>query len=118
MRPITRRAYMAGSLSAAALSALPGGLRAAAVQAPVPPEGIGRRIRHVSYSDQGGRPDGVQIMLNRNHLYVGHQFTDGFTVIDATDARNLKPVNYILTGANTSTHHLQVAEDTLLVANG
>src|SRR5436190_11413991 len=34
-------------------------------QTSIPPNGIGRRIRHVSYSDQGGRPDGVQIMVNR-----------------------------------------------------
>ena len=119
MQAMTRRAYLAGSLSAAALAALPRGTRAAAAAGwNVPPEGIGNRIRHVSYSDQGGRPDGVQIMLNRGHLYIGHQFTDGFSVIDARDARNLKPVNYILTAPNTSTHHLQVAEDMLLVANG
>src|SRR5712672_523440 len=117
MRPITRRAYMAGSLSAAALSALPGRLRAAA-QAPVPPEGIGRRIRHVSYSDQGGRPDGVQIMVNRRHVYVGHMFSDGVTILDAADPRQLKPVGFFTAGVNTRTHHLQVAEDHLLLANG
>ena len=34
-------------------------------EAVVPATGIGRRIRHLSYSDQGGRPDGVQVMVNR-----------------------------------------------------
>ena len=66
----------------------------------------------------GGRLDGVQIMLNRKHLYIGHQFTDGFSVMDASDPRNIKPAKYVLTGPNTSTHHLQVAEDYLLVAEG
>src|SRR5262245_20383568 len=89
-------------------------------EAPVPPAGIGRRIRHLSYSDQGGRPDGVQVMVNRRHVYVGHMFSDGVTILDATDPRRLKPVGFFTAGVNTRTHHLQVAqdEDVLLLANG
>jgi hypothetical protein len=116
MPTITRRASVAGMLGLAATAPF-----ARAATAPtwnIPPEGIGNRIKHISWSDQGGHPDGVQIMLNRRHLYIGHQFTDGFTVMDASDPRNLKPVKYILTGPNTSTHHLQVANDILLVAEG
>jgi hypothetical protein len=92
--------------------------RAAAPADPIPPEGIGRRIRHVSYSDQGGRPDGVQVMVNRGHVYVGHMFSDGVTILDAADPRRLKPVGFFTAGTNTRTHHLQVAEDLLLLANG
>ena len=57
----SRRAHLK---SLAGLAALPF-LDQAARQAdpPVPRQGIGRRIRHVSYSDLGGRPDSVQIML-------------------------------------------------------
>ena len=66
---------------------------------PIPPEGIGRRIRHLCYSDCGGKPDTVQIMLNRGHLYVGHMFTDGITVLDASNPRNLKPVHMFITAA-------------------
>ena len=84
----------------------------------IPPEGIGRRIRHLAYSDIGGRPDSVQIMWNRNHLYVGHMFSNGLTVLDAADPRRLKPVGFFTGGDYTRTHHLQVAEDLLLVANG
>ena len=57
-------------------------------------------------------------MLNRRHVYVGHMFSDGLTTLDASDPRNLKPVNFFTTGANTRTHHLQVAEDIMLLANG
>ena len=120
MRKITRRTHlagMAGMLGTGALAPFARS-RAAAPTWSVPPEGIGNRIRHISWSDQGGRPDGVQIMENRAHLYVGHQFTDGFSVLDSSNPRALKPVNYILTGPNTSTHHLQVANDILMVANG
>src|SRR6266487_278640 len=84
----------------------------------IPPNGIGRRIRHVSYSDQGGRPDGVQIMVNRRHVYVGHMFNDGVTILDAADPRRLKPVGFFTAGSGTRTHHLQVADDVMLLANG
>ena len=43
------------------------------------------KIKPLAYSDQGGRPDGVQVMVSRNHLYVGHMFSDGFTVVDVRD---------------------------------
>src|SRR6266850_4391475 len=84
----------------------------------VPPQGIGRGIRHLSYSDIGGRPDSVQIMMNRRHLYVGHMFSNGVTILDAADPRRLKPVGFFTGGDFTRTHHLQVAEDHLLLANG
>jgi len=114
---ITRRAHLAGLAGAAVGSALPRLLRAAPGD-DIPPEGIGNGIRHVSFSDQGGRPDGVQVMLNRGHLYVGHMFSDGVTVMDARDPRNLKPVHYFVTAPNTRTHHLQVANGLMLLANG
>jgi hypothetical protein len=113
----TRRAHLAGLLGTAAASAWPRGLRAQAGER-IPPEGIGRGIRHLSYSDQGGRPDGVQVMLNRGHVYVGHMFSNGVTVLDARDPRALEPVHYFTTAPNTRTHHLQVANDLMLLANG
>ena len=48
-------------------------------EADIPPQGIGHRIKHVSYSDQGGKPDAVQVMVNRRHVYVGHMFSGGIT---------------------------------------
>jgi hypothetical protein len=85
---------------------------------PIPQEGIGHRIKHLSYSDIGGRPDSIQIMPGRKHLYVGHMFSDGVTILDASDPRNLKPVNFFTAGQFTRTHHLQSSGDLLLVANG
>jgi hypothetical protein len=114
---MTRREHMKGLLALAAASCAPIGARAAS-EAPIPPQGIGRRIRHLSYSDQGGRPDGVQVMVNRRHVYVGHMFSDGVTILDAADPRRLKPVGFFTAGVNTRTHHLQVADDLLLLANG
>ena len=123
MTSITRRASMAGIIGLGAAAAVPRALRAGAAPGPlpggdIPPQGVGRGIRHISYSDQGGRPDGVQAMINRRHLYVGHMFSDGMTVLDASDPRNLKPVHFFTAGVNTRTHHLQVSNDLLLLANG
>ncbi len=115
---MTRREHLKGLLTVAAASGVPAVMSAAQTEPPVPEEGIGQRIRHVWYSDQGGRPDGVQVMVNRGHVYVGHMFSDGVTILDATDPRRLKPVGFFTAGVNTRTHHLQVAEDLLLLANG
>src|SRR5258708_18599739 len=112
----TRRAHLRSLLSMVALAGVPGGGRAEAQQ--IPPEGIGHRIKHISYSDIGGRPDSVQIMSNRNHLYVGHMFSDGVTILDASDRRRVRPVNFFTAGQYTRTHHLQSSDDLLLVANG
>src|SRR6266436_4266902 len=116
MHKVSRRAPLQGLLGMAALAGLPRALHAE--DQPIPPEGIGHRIKHLSYSDIGGRPDSVQIMSNRKHLYVGHMFGDGVTILDASDPRRLKPVSFFTAGQYTRTHHLQSSDDLLLVANG
>src|SRR4051812_48617077 len=103
---ITRRDHLKGLVALGAAAFLP---------PVVPAHGIGRRIRHVSYSNQGGRPDGVQVMVNRKHVYVGHMFSDGVTILEASDRRMLKPAGFFTAGTNTRTHHLQVADDLLLL---
>lgn len=112
MHGITRRGVSAGLLASALAPAI------SRAETPIPPEGIGRGIRHISYSDQGGRPDGVQVMVNRGHVYVGHMFSNGITVLDAADPRALKPVGFWTAGDQTRTHHIQVSGDLLLAANG
>jgi len=113
---ITRRDCGKGLLGFAALAS--GSGRSIAQERAIPPQGIGKRLRHLSYSDLGGRPDSVQVMLNRRHLYVGHMFSNGVTILDATDPRNLKPAGFFTGGDFTRTHHLQVSDDLLLLANG
>ena len=116
MSQMSRRTQLQGMFGLAAVAGLPARSRA---QGPaVPLEGIGNRIKHLSYSDIGGRPDSVQVMVNRKHLYVGHMFIDGVTILDAADPRKLKPVNFVTAGQYTRTHHLQVADDLMLLANG
>ncbi|MEO8135547.1 MAG: hypothetical protein ABI831_16400 [Betaproteobacteria bacterium] len=107
MTNLHRRMHLKGLLGMAAAAGVPPAVRAATgakEEKPVPPQGIGHRIRHVSYSDQGGRPDGVQVMVNRRHVYVGHMFSDGVTILDANDPRKLRPVGFFTAGAGTRTH--------------
>src|SRR5215217_1886444 len=120
MRTVTRRDHLKTMLGAAAAPLLLRQQNAARsdVATPIPREGIGRGIRHLAHSDIGGHPDSVQIMMNRRHLYVGHMFSNGVTVLDAADPRRLKEVSFFTGGDYTRTHHLQAAEDLLLVANG
>ena len=113
---ITRRAHLQSLFGVVSTVAMP--LLARAQDKPIPAEGIGNRIKHLSYSDVGGRPDGVQVMVNRGHVYYGHMFSDGVTILDTSDPRSLKPVGFFTAGQFTRTHHLQVADDMMLLANG
>ncbi len=46
------------------------------------------------HSDQGGRPDGVQLMVHRGFAYIGHMVS-GFSVVDVRDPTRPTTVNYI-----------------------
>jgi hypothetical protein len=77
----------------------------------------GRNVRFLGRCDQGGRPDGVQVMVSKGHAFVGHMFADGFSVIDVRDPRNMKTVAFVPAPPNTRAPHLQVHENLLLVVN-
>lgn len=72
-------------------------------------------MRLIGHSDQGGRPDGVQLMVNKGHAFIGHMFSNGFTVVDVRDPRDPKPVHYEPAPHNTWNIHLQTHGDLLLV---
>ena len=74
-------------------------------------------MRLVGYCDQGGRPDGVQIMVHRGYAYVGHMFSKGFSVIDVRDPSTPRAVNYLAAPPGTWNIHLQTHDDLLLVIN-
>ena len=81
------------------------------------PTRYARNMRLVGHTDQGGRPDGVQIMVHRGFAYVGHMFSKGFCVIDVRDPKNPRAVNYLAAPPNTWNIHLQTHDDLLLVIN-
>ena len=76
-----------------------------------------RNMCLLGYSDQGGRPDGVQIMVANGHAFIGHMFSKGFSVLDVHDPRRPQPVAYIVAPPNTWNIHLQTHENLLLVVN-
>lgn len=81
----------------------------------LPEPDYARNMKLIGHSDQGGRPDGVQLMVNKGHVFVGHMFSKGFSVIDVRDPRAPKPANYVPAPANTWNIHLQTHGDLLLV---
>lgn len=83
----------------------------------LPKPDYARNMRIVGHSDQGGRPDGVQVMVRRGFAYIGHMFSKGFSVIDVRDPKRPRAVNYIAAAPNTWNIHLQTHDDLLLVIN-
>ena len=83
----------------------------------LPKPDYAKGMKLIGHSDQGGRPDGVQLMINKGHAFVGHMFSKGFSVIDVRDPRNPKPSVYMAAQPNTWNIHLQTHDDLLLVIN-
>src|ERR1700759_1057608 len=82
---------------------------------PVPE--LARNMRLIGHTDQGGRPDGVQLMVHRGFAYIGHMFSKGFSVVDVRDPKNPKPAKFFPAPANTWNIHLQTHAALLLVIN-
>jgi hypothetical protein len=75
------------------------------------------RIAADCYSDQGGRPDGVQLMVHRGFAYIGHMVSQGFSIVDVRDPKNPKAAGYVPAPPGTWNVHLQAHDDLLLVIN-
>ncbi|KMK83685.1 LVIVD repeat-containing protein [Pectobacterium brasiliense] len=84
---------------------------------PLPTPDYSRNLRLIGHSDQGGRPDGVQVMVHRGYAYIGHMVSQGVSIVDVRDARNPKPAGFISAPPGTWNIHLQTHDDLLLVVN-
>ncbi|MBN3122551.1 LVIVD repeat-containing protein [Pectobacterium brasiliense] len=84
---------------------------------PLPTPDYSRNMRLIGRSDQGGRPDGVQVMVHRGYAYIGHMVSQGVSIVDVRDARNPKPAGFIAAPPGTWNIHLQTHDDLLLVVN-
>jgi len=76
-----------------------------------------RGIDFIGHSDQGGRLDGVQVMVQRGFAYVGHTFSGGFSIIDVGDSKKPKASGFVAAPPNTRSLHLQTHDDLLLAIN-
>lgn len=83
----------------------------------LPKPDYAHNMKLIGYSDQGGRPDAVQVMVHRGFAYVGHMFSKGFSVIDVRDPKSPRAANYFAAPPNTWNIHLQTHDDLLLVIN-
>ena len=81
----------------------------------LPTPDYARNMRIIGHSDQGGRPDGMQLMVQRGYAYIAHMFSGGFSVLDVRDPKNPRAVAYNPAPADTWTIHLQTHDDLLLV---
>lgn len=73
-----------------------------------------RHVRFLGHTDQGGRPDGCQVMVSRGHAYVCHVFSGGITVIDVRDPRAMKPVGFLPVHPASWSIHCQTHGELLL----
>lgn len=78
---------------------------------------LAKNIEFVSRSDQGSRGDGCQIMVHRSYAYIGHLFSNGFTILDVRDPRNQRTVDFVPAPPQTWSLHVQTHEDLLFVVN-
>ncbi|MFJ4234249.1 LVIVD repeat-containing protein [Cellulosimicrobium cellulans] len=79
------------------------------------PADLATGFTHLGHSDQGGRPDAMQVQYWDDHVYVGHLFSGGFSVIDVTEPRRPGTVSFVPAPDRTWNIHLQAADDLLLV---
>jgi hypothetical protein len=75
-------------------------------------------IKFLARDDQGGRLDGVQVIVHKGYAFIGHMFADGFSVVDVRDPTKPKTVAFVPAPTNTRSHHLQIHGDLLLCVNG
>ncbi|MFE8047680.1 LVIVD repeat-containing protein [Brenneria goodwinii] len=87
------------------------------VSSPLPTPEYSRNMRLIGHSDQGGRPDGVQVMVHRGYAYIGHMVSQGVSIVDVRDVKNPKPAGFITAPPGTWNIHLQAHDDLLLVVN-
>ncbi len=75
-------------------------------------------MRLIGQTDQGGHADGVQVMVEDGFAYIGHLFSQGFSIVDVRDPLDPKPAGYVAAPPNTWNVHLQAADKLLLVIHG
>ncbi len=83
----------------------------------LPKPDYARAMRLIGHSDQGGRGDGLQVMVHRGYAYVAHPWSGGFSILDVRDPKNPGATTFVPAPPNTWTIHLQSHDDLLLVVH-
>lgn len=74
-----------------------------------------KNFEFVGYSDQGGKPDGVQIMVERGYAYVAHLFSGGVSVLDVRNPAKPTLVKFLPVHPRSWSIHLQTHGNLMLV---
>ncbi len=82
---------------------------------PLPKPDFARNMKLIGHSEQGGRGDGLQIMVHRGFAYIGQPWSGGYSIVDVRDPRNPGSTTFIPAPKNTWHIHLQTHENLLLV---
>jgi hypothetical protein len=83
----------------------------------LPTPDYARNMRLIGHSLQGGRADGLQVMVHRGYAYVAHPWSGGFSIIDVRDPRNPGETTFVPAPPKTWSIHLQTHDDLLLVVH-
>ena len=83
----------------------------------LPQPDYARAMRLIGHSDQGGRSDGLQVMVHRGFAYVAHPWSGGFTIVDVRNPKRPGETWFVPAPPNTWTIHLQTHGDLLLVVH-
>jgi hypothetical protein len=76
-----------------------------------------RNMKLIGHSEQGGRGDGLQVMVHRGHAYVAHPWSGGFSIVDVRDPKRPGETTFVAAPPSTWTIHLQTHGDLLLVVH-
>lgn len=79
----------------------------------LPPD-YAHNMRLIGHSDQGGRADGLQVMVHRGYAYIAQPWSGGFSIVDVRDPKRPGETVFIPAPPNTWTIHLQTHDDLLL----
>lgn len=74
-----------------------------------------KNMKLIGHSDQGGRGDGLQVMVHRGYAYVGQPWSGGYSILDVRNPRSPGPTVFVPAPKNTWHIHLQTHENLLLV---
>ena len=77
-----------------------------------------RNVRYLCALRPGRQARWRAGIVHKGHAFIGHMFSDGFSVVDVRDPLKPKTVAFVAAPKNTRSHHLQIHGDVLLAVNG
>jgi hypothetical protein len=85
----------------------------------IPPGWAASNMKPIGYSDLNGHGAfkmAIKQVNGRWYLYMGHLWERGWTIVDVTDAANLKVLKFISGPANTWTIQMELHDNLMLTA--